>query len=90
MVVKWPNLESNNNKKSKSTFTAEFPTFLSASSTLARASSNRSEVQKEVRKGKGLKVYSKPRTKQSTHSQNQNRPKSQNTSPNFGYVVQNC
>ena len=26
----------------------------------------------------------------STHSQNQNRPKSQNTSPNFGYVVLNC
>ena len=25
-----------------------------------------------------------------THSQNQNRPKSQNTFPNFGYVVQNC
>ena len=29
-------------------------------------------------------------SKESTHSQNQNRPKSQNTSPNFGYVVQKC
>ena len=26
----------------------------------------------------------------STHSQNKNRPKSQNMSPNFGYVVQKC
>ena len=25
-----------------------------------------------------------------THSQNQNRPKSQNMSPNFGYIVQKC
>jgi hypothetical protein len=25
-----------------------------------------------------------------THSQNQNRPKSQNTSPDFGYMVQKC
>ena len=27
---------------------------------------------------------------QITHSQNQNRPKSQNTSPDFGYMVQKC
>ena len=31
-----------------------------------------------------------PKSAKGTHSQNQNKPKSQNTSPNFGYVVQKC